>query len=166
MSVTVGPAGAARPTRITSAAKWRAWVEADPSRLDLPFQAGARFPTIGSVLDHVFLVERRHLSRLEGGHAAGFDRRRRPATAQALFEYADLVRADFRRFVTTLDDAAAAQPFTFTIPSGTYTMSRRKLATHIVLHEVRHLAQVAHAARAAGVEPPGEHDLFFFPVYD
>ena len=146
-------------------AKWRAWVEAGPSRLDLPFQPGGRFPTIGSLFDHVFLIERRHLSRLEGatppdstGVAAG--------DVKGLFEYADLVRADFRRYVTALDDAAAAERFTFTIPTGTQTMSRRKLATHVVLHEVRHLAQLAHAARAAGVEPPGEHDLFFCPTYD
>jgi len=146
-------------------AKWRAWVETDPSRLALPFQPGARFPTLGSVLDHVFLVERRHLSRLEG--ATPPDSTGVPAgDVKALFEYAELVRADFRRFVTTLDDAAAAQVFTFTLPTGSQTMTRRKLATHVVLHEVRHLAQVAHAARTAGVEPPGEHDLFFCPVYD
>jgi uncharacterized damage-inducible protein DinB len=146
-------------------AKWRAWVETDPSRLALPFQPGARFPTIGSVLDHVFLVERRHLSRLEG--ATPPDSTGVPAgDVKALFEYAELVRADFRRFVTTLDDAAAAQVFSFTLPTGSQTMTRRKLATHVVLHEVRHLAQVAHAARTAGVEPPGEHDLFFCPVYD
>jgi len=146
-------------------AKWRAWVEADPSRLQLPFQDGARFPTIGSVFDHLFLVERRHLSRMEGAtppDSTGLD----AGDAKGLFEYADLVRADFRRFVTSLDDAAAAQAFTFTIPSGPMTMSRRKLATHVVLHEVRHLAQVALAARAAGVNPPGDHDLFFFDAYD
>ena len=145
--------------------KWRTWVEADPSRLDLPFQPGARFPTIGSVLEHLFLVERRHLSRLEGAtppDSTGVP----PGDVVALFEYADLVRADFRRFVTTLDDAGAAQPITFTIPGATLTMTRRKLATNVVLHDVRHLAQVAHAARAAGVEPPGEHDLIFCPVYD
>src|SRR5204862_1470556 len=98
-------------------AKWRAWVEADSTRLALPFQEAARFPTIGSVLDHVFLVERRHLSRMEGatppastGVPAG--------DVKGLCQSADLVRADFTRFVTTLDDATAAQPFTFTIPSG------------------------------------------------
>ena len=146
-------------------AKWRAWVEADPSRLSLPFQDGARFPTIGSVLDHVFLVERRHLSRLEGAtppESTGVP----GGDVKGLFEYAALVRADFTRYVTTLDDAAAAQPFTFTIPAGPMTMSRRRLATHVVLHEVRHLAQVALAARAAGVAPPGDHDLFFFDAYD
>ena len=146
-------------------AKWRAWLESDPSRLSLPVQDGGRFPTIGSLLDHTFLVERRHLSRMEGatppdstGVAAG--------DVKGLFEYADLVRADFTRFVTTLDDATAAKPFTFTIPTGPQTMSRRKLATHVVLHEVRHLAQIALAARAAGVAPPGDHDLFFFADYD
>lgn len=146
-------------------AKWRAWVEADPSRLALPFQPGARFATVGSIFDHIFLIERRHLSRMEGatppdstGVAAG--------DVQGLFEYGDLVRADFRRFVTDLDDASASKPFTFTIPTGPMTMSRRKLATSVVLHEVRHLAQVAHAARAAGVESPGDHDLLFCPSYD
>jgi uncharacterized damage-inducible protein DinB len=145
--------------------KWKAWVEADPSRLGLGFQDGARFATIGSVLDHIFLVERRHLARMEGatppdstGVAAG--------DVMGLFEYGGLVRDDFRRFVTTFDDAAAAQRFTFTIPTGPFTMSRRKLATHVVLHEVRHLAQIALAARAAGVTPPGDHDLFFFDGYD
>jgi uncharacterized damage-inducible protein DinB len=146
-------------------AKWRAWLEADPSRLSLPVQDGGRFPTIESLLDHMFLVERRHLARMEGatppdstGVAAG--------DVKGLFEYGELVRADFTRFVSTLDDATAAQRFTFTIPTGPQTMSRRKLATHVVLHEVRHLAQIALAARAAGVAPPGDHDLFFFADYD
>ena len=146
-------------------AKWRVWLDADPARLELPCQPGGRFATIGSLLDHMFLVERRHLSRLEGAtppESTGV----KPGDVKGLFEYAELVRADFRRFVTTLDDDAAAQSFTFTIPAGPMTMTRRKLATHVVLHEVRHLAQVAMAARLAGVEPPGEHDLFFCPVYD
>jgi uncharacterized damage-inducible protein DinB len=145
--------------------KWRAWLEADPARLAIPVQDGGRFPTIGSLLDHTFLVERRHLSRMEGAtppDSTGVA----PGDVKGLFEYADLVRADFTRFVASLDDATAAQRFTFTIPTGPQTMSRRKLATHVVLHEVRHLAQVALAARAAGVAPPGDHDLFFFADYD
>ena len=142
--------------------KWRAWVAADPKRLDIVFQAGARFPTLWSVIEHMFLVERRHLARLEGstppestGVAAG--------DWEGLFEYADLVRADFRQYVEGLDETEAREAFTFSIPSGTHTMSRRKLAAHMLLHEARHWAQVAHTARTAGVAPPGEHDLFFFP---
>jgi uncharacterized damage-inducible protein DinB len=143
-------------------AKWKAWVQADPSRLNMPFQTGARFPTLWSLLEHIFLVERRHLARLEGGTppdstgvAAG--------DWAGLFEYADLVRADLRQYVASLDEKEAASAFTFSIPSGSVTMSRRKLASHIVVHELRHWAQVAYAARVAAVDPPGEHDLFFFP---
>lgn len=44
-------------------------------------------------------------------------------------------------------------------------MTRRKLLAHMLLHEVRHLAQIALAARIAGHEPPGRHDLFYFPEF-
>jgi uncharacterized damage-inducible protein DinB len=142
--------------------KWRAWIAQDPSRLAIPFQPGGRFPTIGSLLNHVFLVERRHLARLAGAAP--------PETTgcadsdwEGLFDYADLVQADFDHYCAELDADEAAQPITFTLPNGpTVTMTRRKLATHILIHEIRHLAQAAHAARVAGVAPPGEHDLFFF----
>ena len=147
-------------------AKWKAWIAADPSRLALPFQPGARFPTIGSLFDHLFLVERRHLSRLEGaappdatGIAAG--------DHQALFEYADLVRADLKKYIQELDETEAEEVITWTVasgafPPGTYSVTRRKLTIHILLHELRHLAQIAYAARAAGQAPPGEHDYFYY----
>ena len=142
--------------------KWKAWIAADPRRLQTPVQSGARFPTIASLLDHIFLVERRHLSRLEGAtppEATGAA----PADWQALFEYADLVRDDLRQYAAGLDDEQAAQTLTFTIQSGAVTMTRRKLLVHILLHEIRHFAQIAHAGRAAGQNPPGEHDFFYCP---
>jgi uncharacterized damage-inducible protein DinB len=143
-------------------AKWRTWIETDPSRLTLPFQPGGRFPTIGSLLDHVFLVERRHLSRLQGstppdssGVAAG--------DWPALMEYAALVRADLRTWVNDATDADAATDLAITVASGgPYTMTKRALATHMLLHEIRHFAQVAFAARLGGAEPPGQHDYFYF----
>jgi uncharacterized damage-inducible protein DinB len=143
--------------------KWRDWIAANPARYGLPFQAGGRFPDTAALLDHVFLVERRHLSRLEGGAPP-------PSTGVAagdwvaLFEYAALVRADFRAYVDALDEAAAGQTVVITglQSSGDVAMTRLRLATHILLHEVRHLAQLAYAARLAGHEPPGRHDLFYF----
>jgi uncharacterized damage-inducible protein DinB len=141
--------------------KWRDWIAEDPRRLDIPFQQNGRFPTVGSVLDHVFLVERRHLSRLQG--ATPPDSTGVPhGDWQALFEYAQLVRADLRKFVADLDQQSGTTPLTFGVQTGTYTMTRRKLSLHIVLHEIRHLAQVALAVREAGREPPGTHDLFYF----
>lgn len=141
--------------------KWREWIGTTPSRLEIPFQAGGRFPTIGSLFDHIFLVERRHLSRLEGGtppDTTGV----RPGDWKTLFEYADLVRAALRKYLSDLDEDEARQKMTIVAQSGTRTMTRRWLATHIVLHEIRHLAQIAYAARHVAQEPPGNHDLFYF----
>jgi uncharacterized damage-inducible protein DinB len=142
--------------------KWQKWFAVDASRLEIPFQVGGRFPTIGSLVDHVFLIERRHLSRLEGAtppDATGIA----PGDVNGLFDYGDLVRAELHRFVAELTDARASETFTFTIQPGPFTVTRRKLTTHILLHEVRHWAQIAFAARVAGHQPPGEHDIFFCP---
>ena len=141
--------------------KWKAWLEADPSRLRLPFQPGGRFPMINSLVDHVFFVERRHLSRLQGaplpektGVAEG--------DITGLFEYADRAHADLRRYAADLTDAQANEVMTFSIPNGPVSIARGALALHALLHEVRHLAQLAYAARVAGIEPPGQHDYFAF----
>ena len=143
-------------------AKWKAWIAADPSRMAVPFQPGRRFPTIGSLFDHLFLVERRHLARLEGGvppDATGIP----SADWQALFEYGDLVRADLRHYAEELDAAECDEVLTFTLQGGaTFSMTRRKLAVHILVHEIRHLAQVAFAARLAGLDPPGDHYYLYF----
>lgn len=143
-------------------AKWREWIAVDPARMSIPFQNDGRFPTIGSLFDHIFLVERRHLSRIQGAtppDATGVP----PGDWKALFEYAALVRADLRSSVANLPEAEARQNMTVVARSGSRTMTKRWLATSIVLHEVRHLAQIAYAARRAGHPPPGEHDMFFCP---
>jgi uncharacterized damage-inducible protein DinB len=146
--------------------KWRDWIAADPARMSIVLQPGGRFPTAAELLDHIFLVERRHLSRLQGStppEASGVA----PGDWKRLFEYADLVRADFRHYVSELTDVIADGKFSWNaIGVGPVTLSRRRLVTHVFLHEVRHLAQLAGAARAAGIAPPGNHDLFLFEEFD
>ncbi len=44
--------------------KWRTWFVAHPDALEFEVQPGARFATVGALIDHIFLVERRHLQRL------------------------------------------------------------------------------------------------------
>ena len=141
--------------------KWQEWIAADAARLTIPFQDGGRFATVGQLFDHLFLVERRHLARLQGStppDATGVA----PGDWKALFDYAGLVRADLRHFVTDLDAGRCVETLTFDLRGETCTMTPRKLVAHILLHEVRHLAQAAYAARLAGHEPPGTHDLFYY----
>jgi uncharacterized damage-inducible protein DinB len=145
--------------------KWKSWLAENPSvRLAIPFQNGARFPTVGSLLHHVFWVEERHLSRLEG-HPLPDTTGVAQDDLQALFDFGDRVRADLRRYVSGVDEKRFSEPISFSLRGGPLiTVLRRKLAAHILLHEIRHFAQLAYAVRLAGHEPPGEHDYFFAPI--
>jgi uncharacterized damage-inducible protein DinB len=146
--------------------KWHDWIAADPARMSIVMQPGGRFPTAAELLDHVFFVERRHLSRLQGStppEESGVPL----GDWQRLFEYAGLVRADLRQYVSDLTDVVADGLISWNaVGIGPLTLPRRRLLTHVFLHEVRHLAQLALAARMAGIEPPGNHDLFLFKGFD
>ena len=44
--------------------KWRGWLGRHPAAMEVPVQPGGRHATVGKLIDHIFLVERRHLQRL------------------------------------------------------------------------------------------------------
>lgn len=141
--------------------KWRVWLEAHPAAMDAPVQPeGARLPTVGKLIDHIFLVEQRHLQRLREEPLAS-STGLTATNAPPLFDYGASVRRELQRFVGELDDEVADQVRTFEVRDRTWPMTPRKLLFHILLHETRHWAQIALALRLAGFEPPGDHDLFY-----
>ena len=142
--------------------KWRTWLLGHPAALEVPLQPGegARLPTVGKLIDHIFLVEQRHLQRLRDeplSTSTGLT----AANAPPLFDYGASVRRELDRFIETLDDEVADQVRTFNVRDQSWPMTPRKLLFHILLHEIRHWAQIALAVRLAGLEPPGDHDLFY-----
>ena len=140
--------------------KWRAWLNANPDAIDAPVHPGGRFATVGKLIDHVFLVERRHLQRLTGdrpSESTGLTGNNAPP----LFDYGASVRRELEQFVAEIDDDEADQVKPFQVRERPWPMTPRKLLFHILLHETRHWAQVALAVRLAGFDPPGDHDLFY-----
>ena len=81
--------------------------------------------------------------------------------APPLFDYGASVRRELEQYAADLDDDMADQVRAFEVRGTPSPMTPRKLLFHILLHEIRHWAQVALAVRLAGFEPPGEHDLFY-----
>src|SRR5262245_2925967 len=140
--------------------KWRIWFLSHPDAMEIELQPGNRFATVGSLIDHVFLVERRHLQRLNGvqpDDKTGLSGKHAPP----LFDYGASVRRELEKHVEELDDDVADEPRTFTVLNGEFSLTPRKLLFHCLLHETRHWAQIALALRRAGLEPPGNHDLFY-----
>jgi uncharacterized damage-inducible protein DinB len=140
--------------------KWRRFFERNPGAMELPTQPGGRFSTLGKLIDHIFLVERRHLQRLRGEPLS--DRTGLTGNnAPPLFDYGASVRRELEQYVGDLDDDVADQMRLFEVREQQWPMSARKLLFHILVHEIRHWAQIALAVRQAGLEPPGDHDLFY-----
>ena len=140
--------------------KWHGWLAKHPDAMTLTLQPSGRFATVGALVDHIFLVEARHLARLQRLPVP--DTSNVPANdVERLFGYAELVRQSFRQYLPTLTDDDASTAREFTVLSGTARMTPRKLLIHCALHEVRHWAQIALGVRQAGLEPPGQHDLFY-----
>ncbi len=140
--------------------KWRGWFAAHPEAIDAPVQPGGRLPTVGKLIDHIFLVERRHLQRLTDqplSTQTGLTGNNAPP----LFDYGASVRRELEQHVAELDDEVADQVRSFEVRDRKWPMTPRKLLFHILLHETRHWAQIALAVRLAGLEPPGDHDLFY-----
>jgi uncharacterized damage-inducible protein DinB len=141
-------------------AKWRTWLMDHPQAMEAVVQPGGNFPTVGKLIDHIFLVERRHLQRLTEqplSNMTGLTANNVPP----LFDYGASVRRELEQFVQDLDDDVADEVRTFEVRDRPWPMTPRKLLFHILVHEIRHWAQIALAVRLAGFEPPGEHDLFY-----
>ena len=140
--------------------KWRVWFSTHADAMELPLQAAGRFSTIGKLVDHIFLVERRHLQRLTGdalSESTGLTGHNAPP----LFDYGASVRRELEQFVANLEEDGVSRMLRFEVRGEQVAMTRRKLLFHILLHEIRHWAQIALAVRLAGLEPPGAHDLFY-----
>jgi uncharacterized damage-inducible protein DinB len=140
--------------------KWLTWLKKNPAALEVQVQPGGRFPTVASLIDHIFLVEVRHTERLQGKElptATGV-----PAgDIDGLFRYAARGREALHRYLPALNPGDLNKPRDVVVASGAYPLSPRKLLFHMALHEVRHWAQIATAVRMAGFAPPGNHDLFY-----
>jgi uncharacterized damage-inducible protein DinB len=140
--------------------KWHDWLLAHPAAMDAPVQPDGRLPTVGKLIDHILLGERRFLQRLTGvpvSESTGLTGNNVPP----LFAYGASVRRELEQYLSTLDEDEADQSRAFVIRDQTWNLTPRKMLFHILVHEIRHWAQIALAVRLAGFEPPGNHDLLF-----
>lgn len=132
--------------------KWQAWFEAHPQALEVLCDV-ADSKTVEELVHHIFVVQLRHSQRLLGEPVHGYDND--PVAApKMLFSLADEGRNNLLRFIEHTSESHAGEVIHFTLRSGRQvSVSRRKLVVHIMIHGIRHWAQISTLLRQSGYHP-------------
>jgi uncharacterized damage-inducible protein DinB len=140
-------------------AKWESWFPRHPEALAFILK-GDRFGTVAGLVGHIFEAEMRQSHRFGGGPVP---ERKDPdgGTVASLFAAGRSSRAYFRAETAKVSDAGWDDILSFDSPGGRLNITKRKLALHLPLHEMRHWAQIARTVREHDLAPPGKHDLMF-----
>jgi uncharacterized damage-inducible protein DinB len=81
--------------------------------------------------------------------------------AEAIFQFGRLARAKMRSFADAAQPEDWERGYEVEMMGFHMQGSARKLVAHILIHEIRHWAQIAVVLRQHGIAPPGDHDLLF-----
>src|SRR5262245_65752620 len=143
------------------------WIQAfrkSPDALGLsvgPNRDG-RFNTVGDWVRHIFAAEIRYVERLSGRpltEIAGM----RNDNVEELFEFGKRTRKELRRFLENFPDTEWDVPREMQILNFIVKATPNKIVVHIVMHEIRHWAQIATLLRLSGFRGDSGDDSIFSP---
>ncbi|HSU16851.1 DinB family protein [Longimicrobium sp.] len=140
-------------------ARWEEWLRAqDPAVLAVSLGEG-KWATVGDLVFHICVVERRYTERLYDEEPSAYEGIPR-STLDEIFAVHHATRARLERWVAAAPPEEWEKVLTFeTITAGTLRSSKRKIVAHVLMHGVRHWAQISTALRQAGHPQPWMHDL-------
>ncbi len=139
------------------AARWREWLgEQDPSWLALPV-GEAQIATVGTLLAHVASVELIYADTLVGTPRPTYEWP--PVDAlDAICAMHDEAFGKLLAFVEEADADALGRELTLRVRGYRLTAPAGKMVLHLLVHGIRHYAQLATALRAQGHPQPWSHD--------
>lgn len=145
--------------------KWYEWFRQQGDHV-LKLSAGphgdGRFQTVGELARHIFSAEKRYVDRLAS----------RPITdtasiptdnVEALFEFGRQSRKGLKELVQTLPAQEWDVPSDYTIMKYSLRATPRKIVVHVLMHEIRHWAQIGTLLRLNGLACESQ-DFLFSPV--
>ena len=139
--------------------RWHRWLAAQPAEvLELPVGTG-RTATVRGLVHHIVVVERRYTDRLRGEPVTSYEDV--PSDPlDGVFDALAAARARLEEWLASATDADLARRLEFqTLTAGTLSASARKIVIHLLLHGVRHWAQLATALRQQGHATDWQHDI-------
>jgi DinB family len=142
---------------------WRGWFSDAALATSVGPNGDGRIRTAGELIRHIFIAETHHVERLT----------RRPLTDPSsipansvgeLFAFGDRSRRGLKAYVQSEPPDNWDVPRTFEIiPGNIVSVTPRKFVTHILLHEIRHWAQIATLLRLNNLDASAP-DFLFGPV--
>jgi uncharacterized damage-inducible protein DinB len=144
---------------------WREWFRTHPEALRLSAgpHGDGRFATVGDLVKHVFGAEQRYVQRLRDeplsdlGDVPSDD-------VDALFAAGTRARLALSELIGTFPSDAWDLPRAFVILGHHVTATPKKIVMHVLLHEVRHWAQIATLCRLNGMAI-GFQDFLASPIF-
>jgi uncharacterized damage-inducible protein DinB len=145
--------------------RWRERLRQEPAEVlnTSPGPHGdGRFAKVGEMVRHIFSAELRYAERLTGRPVS--DTSAIPADdTEALFQFGDRSRQELRSFIGTVPDGEWDTVNEMTLGPYYLAASTKKIISHVLLHEVRHWAQIATILRLSGIKTEPD-DFLFCPV--
>jgi uncharacterized damage-inducible protein DinB len=147
--------------------KWRCWFKEhgdEPLRISAGPHGDGRFETIGDVVRHIFGAEKRYVERLSGLPLT--DLATIPNdSAETLFQFAHTSRKELKEFVGKFaaGEWDVEQELKFPNLNMVARATPKKIVLHVLMHEIRHWAQIATMLRLNGLVDQW-HDLIVSPV--
>jgi uncharacterized damage-inducible protein DinB len=145
--------------------RWHSWLQQhgkDALELSYGPHGDGRFATVGDVIKHIFGAEKRYVERLYNQPLT--DAASIPNTIQALFEFSQQSRAEFKQLLETFPAQEWDTQREFKILTFVARVTPRKIAVHVLMHEIRHWAQFATLFRLNGYKVDF-NDFLFSPVF-
>jgi uncharacterized damage-inducible protein DinB len=143
---------------------WKAWFAEQGDKALNTSMGGngdGRFSTVTDIVRHIFSAERRYVDRLSGRPIT--DPATIPAEFPAVFAFGRQSRTDLRELVATFLVDRWDTPEEHKILTSTLRLTPRKVVLHVVMHEIRHWAQIATVLRMSGMKG-AFHDVLFSPI--
>jgi uncharacterized damage-inducible protein DinB len=133
-------------------ARWLTWLRDHPEALALSAgpNGDGRFTSVGDLVKHIFGAELRYVQRLRG--APLNDLATVPSDdVEALFNTGESSRRMLTDLIRDLDASVWDVPREFVILGYNVTATPKKIVMHVLIHEVRHWAQIATLCRLNGL---------------
>lgn len=148
-------------------AKWQRWFAANGNEHLKIALTGETCPTVGALVLHCFWAEMfyayfmRDEILTEESDLATRNKDLPADDAEKLFAFGQSARDEMRAFTRAAGADEWERGHVFEAKGFRISGPARKLVAHILVHEIRHWAQIAFAVRQHGLAPPGDHDLLF-----